>query len=217
MYGERINMLIKFYQSKKDEIKKRLEEFKKVLDQDDKRIFAELAFCICTPQSKATLAWDAISLLTKNNLLYSGTAEQIRPFLNKVRFADNKSKFIVEARNFFTKNRKLKIKEKIKHFNNAFELRDWLVKSVNGIGMKEASHFIRNIGFDFNNQLAILDRHILKSLEELKVIKEIPKSLTKKSYLNIERKMREFSEKINIPMYDLDLLLWSEKTGIVFK
>mgnify|MGYP001596399044 FL=1 len=93
--------------------------------------------------------------------------------------------------------------------------REWLAENVKGIGYKEASHFLRNIGFGKN--LAILDVHILKNLKNHGVIKKIPKSLTKREYLNIENKLREFCKKINIPMDELDLLFWSKETGFIFK
>ena len=212
---EKISQLIDQYKTKKLEIEKRLEEFINILKQSDERIFAELAFCICTPQSKAITCWNAISSLTKNNLLFQGNAKQIRPFLNAVRFGDKKASYIVEARNFFTENGKLKIKGKIQSFKNVFALREWLANNIKGIYFKEASHFLRNIGLGSN--LAILDIHILKNLKEYRVIEDIPKTLTKETYLEIENKMRKFSKKIKIPMSELDLLLWSEETGKIFK
>lgn len=210
-----INQLIKSYKIKKDEIKKRLDEFKEVLNQSDERIFAELAFCICTPQSKATAAWNSITTLVKNDYLFSGSDKVIKPFLNTVRFCDNKAKYIVEARNSFTKGNRLQIKEKIKSFDDSFKLREWLVENVKGFGMKESSHFIRNIGL--GSDLAILDVHILKNLKEYGVIEEIPENLTKKVYLEIESKMRYFSKLVKIPMNELDLLFWSEEAGMIFK
>jgi N-glycosylase/DNA lyase len=210
-----ISKLLESYKKKKNEIKKRLQEFKEVLDQTDEKIFAELAFCICTPQTKATSAWDAITALVKNGYLYTRSERMIRPFLNVVRFADNKANYIIEARNLFTTNDKLKIKEKIKSFNDVFKLREWLVENVKGIGMKEASHFLRNIGLGDN--LAILDVHILKNLKEYGVIEEVPETLTKKAYLEIEDKMRNFSKLTKIPFDELDLLFWSEETGTIFK
>ncbi|MDI6798743.1 MAG: N-glycosylase/DNA lyase [Candidatus Aenigmarchaeota archaeon] len=176
-------------------------------------MFTELAFCICTPQSKAVTCWKAISSLIKNGLLFKGSAEQIRPFLN-VRFGYKKASYIVEARKFFTEDGKLKIKKKIQEIKNAFELREWLVENVKGFGLKEASHFLRNIGFE---GLAILDRHVLKKLKEYGVIKEIPKSLTKRNYLEIENEMKKFSKRLKIPIEELDLLLWSGETGRIFK
>ena len=109
---------------------------------------------------------------------------------------------------------KMKIKDKIKE-HNPEEAREWLVKNVKGLGMKESSHFLRNIGFGFD--LAILDRHILKNLKKNGIIKDIPNCLTKKRYMETEEKMRDFSKEIGISMGKLDLLFWSKETGEIFK
>jgi len=92
--------------------------------------------------------------------------------------------------------------------------RNWLAENVLGIGMKEASHFLRNIGY---RDLAILDRHILKHLLNCDVISEIPKTISKKKYLEIEQKFLLFSEKVNIKLDELDLLFWSEEAGEILK
>ena len=97
---------------------------------------------------------------------------------------------------------------------DAIKAREWLVKNIKGYGYKEASHFLRNIGKGF--ELAILDRHILKNLVEFNVIDGIP-ALTKKKYYEIEKKMKEFSERIGIPMAYLDFVLWYKQTGRIFK
>ncbi len=207
--------LLKKYESRKVEIKSRLQEFLQVKNENDERLFAELSFCLCTPQSRATVCWNAISSLVKNNLLYTGTIEQIKPFLNAIRFNDNKSKYIIGAREMLSNGPTLKIKGLLNSFENQFELREWLVENVKGMGYKEASHFIRNIGM--GNELAILDTHILKNLEKYEVIDSIPKSLSKKTYLDIEAKMKAFAGKIGIPFDELDLLLWAEETGFIFK
>jgi N-glycosylase/DNA lyase len=203
------------YQLKGRKIRERLEEFKQVLSENDERIFAELAFCLCTPQSKATISWNAIESLIRNNLLLTGDVETIRPFLNAVRFCETKVKYIVDARNFFTENGKLNIKQKILSFKDPLKAREWLVENINGFGMKEASHFLRNIGYSFD--LAILDVHVIKNLYEYGFINAIPKTLTKKLYLEIEQRMRSFARRIGIDLQELDLLLWSEETGIIFK
>jgi len=211
----REDLLLK-YQQRREEIKRRLQEFREVFNQGDRRIFAELSFCLCTPQSKATAAWNAVSALDKNNFLISGTEEQIAPFLNTVRFNESKAKHIVSARSMFTENSELKIKKKIQEFgNDQVQMRNWLAENVMGIGMKEASHFLRNIGL--GDELTILDRHILKNLHEYGAIEEIPKTLTEKKYIEIEKRMKEFAESIGIPVDELDLLLWAEETGFIFK
>lgn len=208
--------LIKHYQSKKSDIKKRLNEFESVMDKSDEDVFAELAFCILTPQSRATTSWNTIQSLIRNDLLFTGNEKHIRPHLNAVRFPDNKTKYLVELREKFMQNGKIKIKEKLLSFENPVELREWLLKNVKGLGMKETAHFIRNVGLN-KNQLAILDVHILKNLKELGVIDDIPKSLTKKKYLEIENKMKEFTKDIGITLDELDLALWSKETGFIFK
>jgi len=208
--------LLELYEKKREEIQERLLEFRQMLNNDDERIFAELAFCICTPQSKATTAWNAISALMKNGLLYRGSAKEISPFLNAVRFGRNKVEYIAEARKKFTVDDILQIKEFIQSFIDPVELREWLAENVRGLGMKEASHFIRNVGLS-ENQLAILDIHILNNLREYDVIEKIPKTLSKKEYLIIEGKMKEFSKQVNVPLDELDLLFWSNETGFVFK
>lgn len=207
--------LLTHYKARKEEIKKRLQEFKEVLSDSDERIFAELSFCLCTPQSRATVCWNSVSSLVKNNLLFEGSEKEIRPFLNPIRFADNKAKYIIESRDFFTEDGRLDLKSKINSFENNFERREWLVENIKGLGMKEASHFLRNIGLGDN--LAILDRHILKNLVHFGIIEKVPETLTKKKYLEIEKKLTEFSKEIKIPMDELDLLFWSKETGMIFK
>ena len=207
--------LLKKYETRKGEIKKRLEEFRKIKGLSNEEIFAELAFCLCTPQSKATTCWNAITTLVKNNLLYTGNEQQIKPFLNAVRFNENKSKYIVEARKLFLDGPKANLKNLVDSSQTPQDLREWLVENVKGFGHKEASHFLRNIGI--GNGLAILDVHILRNLQKYNVIDEMPKTLNKKKYLEIENKMMKFAENIGIPVDELDLLLWSEETGFIFK
>jgi N-glycosylase/DNA lyase len=98
---------------------------------------------------------------------------------------------------------------------DAIKCREFLVKEINGYGMKEASHFLRNVGFF--EDISILDRHILRNLQKHKVINEIPKTITKKNYIEIENKMKEFCKKQNLKMEELDLIFWSNETGEVLK
>ena len=90
----------------------------------------------------------------------------------------------------------------------------WCSKNIRGIGLKESSHFLRNIGY---RNLAILDRHILKHLNSCGVIEKTIKISNEKQYFEIEKKFRLFSELINIPMDELDLLFWSMETGEILK
>jgi len=206
--------LSEIYREKKAEIETRLREFEAFKNAKDEDLFAELCFCILTPQSKAVYADKAIRKLKQSGLLFKGKEQVIRNALKGVRFPNNKAKYLTEARKALTKENRLDIKSRLDK-NNISKTRDWLVKNIRGIGYKEASHFLRNIGF--GKDIAILDVHILKNLLKYKVIKKLPKTLTKTKYLDIERKLRKFSKKVNIPMAELDLLFWSNETGFVFR
>ncbi len=203
------------YSEKRNDIHQRLREFREILDRNDDDVFAELCFCLLTPQSSAKTCWAAVSRLKERSLLLKGEANEIQPQLNDVRFGDSKAKYIVEARATFSKDGKLYLKSHLSSFTNPFELREWMVENVKGLGYKEASHFLRNIGL--GEEFAILDRHILRNLKRLEVITEVPVSITKKRYLEIEEKLRSFSREIGIPLADLDLLFWSRETGWIFK
>lgn len=209
--------LINLYSEKKYDILKKLDEFKKLWEKStDEDIFRELSFCLLTPQSKAKSCWKAICILNNKGLLLNGKCSEIRLVLQKlVRFHNKKADYLFEAREFFKKDGKLKIKEILAGFSSPFESRQWLVKNLKGIGYKEAGHFLRNIGFGEN--IAILDRHILRNLYSLGVINEVPASLSSKKYIEIEQKMKKYSESVGIPLAHLDLLLWYKETGEIFK
>jgi len=200
----------------RSEIERRLEEFREIWRSgDDERIFAELAFCLLTPQSKARVCWEAVEQLRRSDLLLRGSPGEIGKFLRPVRFWRKKARFIVMARQTFTAGGRLSIKSALVPLvRNPFEARRFLADRVAGLGYKEASHFLRNIGQGEN--LAILDRHILRGLEEFGVI-SVPAHLTPRRYIEIEERMRDFSKRMGIPFSHLDFVLWYRKTGEVFK
>lgn len=205
---------ISFNNNQKKLFKRALSNYKKSWKSKES-VFEEFIFCLLTPQSNAFSAQKVIDNLKKHNLLYQGTLKEIEPFVKNVRFYKTKAKRIIIAREKFPKEqiKKILIKEEIK--KNILKCREFLVNEVNGYGLKEASHFLRNIGF--YEKIAILDRHILRNLVKIGVIKEIPKNLNKKNYFEIENKMKKYCEKNNIDFAQLDLYFWSKETGEVFK
>lgn len=204
------------YKNISENIILKLNEFKKNFNSGNKKdIFSELAFCILTPQSKARSCWSAIEALKNKGLLFSGEENNIAEILRgNVRFHNTKAGNLCMAKEFFFKTLQYNLKVLIKQ-KDIKVVRKYLVKNIKGIGFKESSHFLRNIGF--GEEIAILDRHILKKLIELSVIKDIPKSISENKYLEIEDKMRLFSNDIKIPLSHLDLLLWYMATGEIFK
>ncbi|MDD5503882.1 MAG: N-glycosylase/DNA lyase [Candidatus Omnitrophica bacterium] len=210
-----IKNLLYEYKIKKAGITARLKSFKRPLPLTPKQAFEELAFCIFTPGSKALNGARAVKKLKAKGLLFTGSRVRIAANINGiVRFHNNKALYLTLARNVFVKKSGSGFKN-IFNAANPREARQWLVSNIKGIGYKEASHFLRNVGL--GRDLAILDTHILKNLKRLNIIKEIPRSISKKTYLFLEGRMRRFSETVHIPLDELDLLFWSRETGFIFK
>jgi N-glycosylase/DNA lyase len=208
-----IQDLNELYAPIKGQIETRLGDFRQIWEKaTDEELFTELVFCLLTPQSKAKTCWKAVQRLTRKKMISEGEPCQIQEELFGVRFNRRKAEYICLAKKTFSSR---SLRTTLNEFDSPFAAREWLVDNVLGLGYKEASHFLRNIGL--GSDLAILDRHILKNLTLLGVIDEVPSSLSRKTYLDIERRMTEFSEKIEIPMGQLDLLLWYKEAGEVFK
>lgn len=200
----------------KDKIKKRLREFEEIWkNSDDKKLFEELVFCLLTPQTKALDCDRAVKILKENGLLLQGKKNEISKSINFIRFKNHKAEYIVESRQLFFKDGKSNLREFLNSIKDEKKLREELVKKIKGFGLKEASHFLRNIGLSKN--LAIIDRHILKCALKYKIIKKIPKTISKKTYLKIEKKLIDFSQKINISINELDFLFWYDSNKYFFK
>lgn len=215
MTGSVKNLILE-YKKRKADIRKRLSEFAALQKTDSDKLFTELAFCLTTANANALSCDKAIKELCASGLLLKGSACRIRPSLRgRVRFHNKKAQFIVGARDLFSRRKRVDM-EDLLSIKDVFRMREWLVLNVKGLGYKEASHFLRNIGL--GRDIAILDRHILKNLKKYGAIKKIPPSLgSRKVYMEIEDKMRRFSRRVGIPMDDLDLLFWALQTGFIFK
>lgn len=150
--------------------------------------------------------------------LFTGTHRRLnRALLGAHRYARARSGYVVHTRSYLENECGLRLWERLAQFGDDREQRrDFLAANpgIKGIGYKEASHFLRNVGF---NGYAILDKHILKTLTEFGVIESPKPPSTKKKYIYIEERMREFANEIRIDVDELDLLLWSNKTGEILK
>ena len=230
----KIEGLIADYQNKKDKIKERLNQFEKFFNEpyswfyrdgnltllpvetkDDYRIFEELCFCIFTANTSAEMGAKAVDAV--RNVIITGNADDMTRRLEGIyRFNNVRPAHIIHTRNYLKNSLNFQLKNKINSFNNKDGLRDFfaLNKDVKGLGYKEASHFLRNIGF---KGYAILDKHIINSLYEFNILKTNEKPKNNKEYLEIEQKFKDFSKNICIDVDELDLLLWSRKNGRILK
>ncbi|MFA6908205.1 MAG: DNA lyase, partial [Candidatus Micrarchaeia archaeon] len=157
----------------------------------------------------------AIHELKGAGLLFGGDTTAIAKILSKkTRFHNNKARYLVEARKKFCAN-DFALLAHATFSGTEKHAREYFLREVKGLGLKEASHYLRNVGR--GKTLAILDRHILKNLVKCGAIEKVPASITEKRYLEIEREMERFCARTGIPMQHLDLLFWSEETGEIFK
>lgn len=204
------------YRAKKRTIETRLAEFRAVYDRGDEAIFEELCFCILTAGSSARMGMRTIDAL--RDILLTGSEKELqkRAEKHRVRFWRLRPSYIHCTREHLKEACGLRLRELLESFDDPIERRDFLAKSkaIKGLGYKEASHFLRNIGF---RGYAILDKHIVNSLREMGVIGKRLKPTTRKGYLAIEKKLARFADDIGIDMDHLDLLLWSRKTGEILK
>ena len=189
-------------------ISKRIKEFERVGKAESPDIFKELCFCLLTANYTAE-GGIRIQKAIGDGFLDFPKAKLAKT-LKKLghRFPNARAGYISEARKY-----KGNIGEILTGFESEAEAREWLVKNIKGLGYKEASHFLRNIGY---KNLAIVDFHIVDLLERHK-LSERHKTLTKSRYLDTESVLGKISKKAVLSLAELDLYLWYMETGKILK
>lgn len=200
--------ILEKYNELKPAIKKRLEEFTQVPESE---YFYEMCFCICTPQSKATSAFKVQQLLKEADFLNKelDPTPILRQPEHYIRFHNQKAKRLQLLKLQYPQLLKI-IKSKILDTEKRLIIKE----KVNGFGLKESAHFLRNIGY--KNQ-AILDRHILKHLEYCGAKIDFKRIGSDRIYLETEQIFRDIAQQVNIPMDELDLLFWAYEAGEILK
>lgn len=197
------------HRANRQAIRERLAEFHAVPVE---QYFYEMCFCLCTPQSNALHCYHAVDALQKDGFLETGVNPE--PYLGPqdtgyVRFHITKAKRLLLLREQWEQHRAA-----IRQIEDTKTLREYLVKNINGLGYKEASHFLRNIG---RLDVVIIDRHIITHFLRAGILEDKPKSISKKRYLELEERFLQFAEDVSIPAEELDLLLWQRETGFILK
>jgi len=201
---------------RRGEILTRLAEFRAVWENEpDERLWEEMVFCFFTGGCSARMGIRSVEAV-RPILLTGNHAELSAALRGRHRYPNARAGYIVASREFLQEHCDLKLRKKLQSFDNDLERRDWLVKEkrIKGLGYKEASHFLRNIGL---KGYAILDKHILRSLAELEIIDSPAPPNTRSKYLTIEKKLKKLADLTEIDFDELDLVLWSMKTGEILK
>ena len=206
------------YAQRRKEIRARLREFRRVWQTaSDSRLWEEMVYCIFTAGASAKMGLRSVDALRP--LLKTGAQAEMTKALVAAgahRFPNARPGYVIVTRNYLEESFSMQLRRRLDSFRDPMERRDWLAREprIKGLGYKESSHFLRNIGF---KGYGILDKHIVRCLCELKVI-DSPKPPTSRGrYLETEDRMRRFAAATGIDFDELDLLLWSTKTGEILK
>jgi N-glycosylase/DNA lyase len=206
------------HRARKKEIKKRLSEFDAIWREgSDTRLFEEMVFCIFTAGASARMGLNSVDAI--RTLLLDGNSFQMTRALKKAgahRFPVARPRYIVTTRAYLRAHCGMALRSRLRSFTDPLERRDWLAqeKQIKGLGYKEASHFLRNIGVKGH---AILDKHVMKCLAEIGIIDSAKPPSTRRKYLELEKDFLRFAREIEINCDELDLVLWSMKTGEILK
>lgn len=206
------------YRARRKEIRERLAEFEEVWRRgSDARLWEELVFCIFTAGASARMGLRSVDAV--RSLLVEGNREEMSRALIDAgahRFPIARPGYVVVTRDYLREHCGMRLREVLKGFGDPIERRDWLAQErrIKGLGYKEASHFLRNIGLQ---GYGILDKHVLRCLADLGVVDSPRPPTTRNGYLEKEEELRRFARRVRIDFDELDLVLWSMKTGEILK
>lgn len=204
--------------ARKKEIRARLNEFRDIWrNGSDERLWEELVFCIFTAGASARMGFSAVDAVRP--LLAQGKQREMTRAIRRAgahRFPVERPGYIVVTRNYLREHCGMELRHKLESFRDPMERRDWLAqeKRIKGLGYKESSHFLRNIGIRGH---AILDKHVMRCLQDLQIVETAKPPTTRTRYLEVEANLKLFARDIKIDFDELDLVLWSIKTGEVLK
>ena len=211
-----LERIVDTHRLRRREIRTRLSEFRRIGRKgSDVEWLEEMVFCFFTGGCSARMGINALAAV-RPILMTADRSEFARALSGVHRYPNARARYVAESRDHLVREYDLRLRKKLRGFACPIERRDWLVreKGIKGLGYKEASHYLRNIGF---KGYAILDKHVLNCLSELKLIDDPKPPNTRSRYLNTEVSLKKLAEMVGIDIDEIDLVLWSMKTGVILK
>lgn len=189
-------------------------------EYSEEKLWEELVCCVLSSQVKFELSQAVTQNLKRNGLLDlevfdDSYEDKLGKYLRspvmvdgrsvKYRFPNTKAKQIAAAReNIYVCGTGLQ--EMLDKYSKSADLRAALVKLVPGLGMKQASMYLRNVSNSF--ELAVIDSHVLKYMNVIDLIKKIPSSISKVRYLTKENILTKYTRKFGYPVGCVDYAIW---------
>ena len=193
---------------------------------NEKQIWKELCFCLLSGNVAFELVKSVIDVLDKKGFLDHNWILEERQSqelifklfnepnfepkkkngqLRKYRYPQKRSKEITDAAKILYSDSN--IKEILEESISDVQIRNFLAKSIPGIGIKESSHFLRNIGY--SSSLAIIDIHVLNFLKQNHFVNPSDiLSLTESRYEKLEIILQNLAEFHGLDLGILDLAIW---------
>jgi len=197
----------------------------KTLTEQD--LWDNLYFCILSSNVTYELAMSAFSHLANEGLLdvnwiitnkhpkekiYSELSKpQFLPMkkdgsYRKYRFPKRRANNIVST-TYNMNELKISLKKILASHREETELRNYVRNNVCGFGLKQTTHYLRNIGYSQN--LAIIDTHIIKFLNTvLFPTHRFETNLTNNKYVEYEKIFRRICENLNLKISLFDVAVW---------
>lgn len=198
-----------------------------VIKNENERL-AELVLCIISSQEKFEVAAGAVGQLKRENALRAPRNERdlalIRSQISRIlaspiTFAYKNKSYSRRLRFFGNKSQQvfdtlgniyhggLTIGKILDGKQCAQETRKNVIDYCSGIGPKQASMFLRNIGYC--SDFAILDKHVIDFMKILGLTWK-PKSspATLSAYRQIEENLIDYATANNVRMLHLDIAIW---------
>ena len=131
--------------------------------------------------------------------------------LRKYRFPHTRARNIVNATKVLYQNDH-DLLWVLRKSDSEQEARAFLAENIPGVGLKQASHFLRNIGY--SRSLAIIDSHVMGFLIEMGAIrKEKIKIVTPEIYIRLEKVVKNLCDSLGVNLSIFDMAIWQYMRG----
>ena len=200
-------------------------------------LLSQLILCILSSQEKYEVALGVMKEFKKNKIIIipKGRLElkkihqQIITILShpvcftyrginysrRIRFFLKKANYIVSTieRIYFNN---LTIKKILQSQTSVQDVRNNLIANSMGIGPKQASMFLRNVGF--HTDFAILDKHVVDYMKLMGLTCGIQANYSNLHiYQKVETELRTYADNYNISLFHLDIAIWTTMRTIKTK
>lgn len=185
------------------------------------RLWTELACCVLSSQVPYAIAQLAAVRVEGSGLLLDGhrTCEDLgaslaellqRPFevqgsLRRYRFPGSRARQLA-ATAVNVRRHAQGLADLLNGFGEVESARDWFVKHAPGLGPKQASMFLRNVGVSYD--LAVLDRHVINYMTIVGLTQDAAPARRMVDYRRDEIILRDHAAGFGLPVGLLDWAVW---------